>query len=255
MNDVRTAGPARANLSAGRLTAYGFSVEANIGHNPMRYLLARRFTAGPGKGDAVTALFVLRPDVLLGTYVWIVEDPAAGSCSVRTYLPTMKEPILVMERLHFDCLPLTEVGYLDLMAWPHPSLNRVGHETDPCLSVAHEVAKPDRAARLRRYRGPASVPGLHVTDVIAEEHEMVVARVIHRDARQVRRWEIVELGAAFQDKLPRRIRVSRPETGHRTDFLRTSDAIPIPEAAFEGSPEELCEAIVRRLRRESVDLG
>ncbi|MFI6510320.1 hypothetical protein ACIBCT_22170 [Streptosporangium sp. NPDC050855] len=241
MDDVRVAGPARANFRAGRLASYAFGVEAAIGHNPMRYLFARRFLGRPGRENAVTAIFVMKPDVLFGTYVWIDEDLDLSTCQVQTYLPTMKEPIQVVDRLVFDCLPLTDIGYMDLMAWPHPAL----------LPVAPDVCADPSTARPRGHRrcfmGPASLPGLRVSELVSPAHGMVTTRVIHDGDQQVRRWELIEHGDAEEDLLPRRVRVSRLLSGHRTDFVRTSPATYVPAPEFDMSPALLREAVARRL--------
>jgi hypothetical protein len=243
MDDVRVAGPARANFRAGRLASYAFSVEATIGQNPMRYLFARRFSGSPGRGNAVTAIFVMKPDVLFGTYVWIDEDQDLATCQVQTYLPTMKKPIQVVDRLVFDCLPLTEIGYVDLMAWPHPALQPVS----PDVCADRSSAGPARG-QTRCFLGPASLPGLRVSEVVSAHHGMVLARVIHDGDQQVRRWELIEQGEAEEDRLPRRIRVSRLLSGHRTDFVRTSPATHVPATEFDMSPPLLREAVARRLR-------
>ncbi len=245
MDDVRVAGPARANFRAGRLVSYAFSVEATIGQKPMRYLFARRFSGPPGRGSAATAIFVLKPEVLFGTYVWIDEDLALATCSVQTYLPTMREPLQVVDRLVFDCLPLTEIGYVDLMAWPHPALQPVA----PGL-CADRLPDLLPGAETRCFSGPSSMPGLRVSEVVGARHGMVLARTVHDGAQQVRRWELIEQGGAEEDRLPRRIRVSRSQGGHRSDFVRTSPATAIPAADFDLSPPLLREAVARRLREE-----
>ncbi|RVX39764.1 hypothetical protein EDD27_2137 [Nonomuraea polychroma] len=242
MNDVRVAVPVRANLRAGRHASYGFCIEADLGHKPMRYLFGRRFTGGGGEGVAQTALFVMEPEVLSGTYVWITEDPFERTCQVQTYLPTMKKPIQVLERLVFDCLPLTDVGYIDLMAWAHPALEPIDPDGERGL-----VPIRPRRTELKRYEGPATVPGLHITESVTVGDGIVVSRLVHRGARQIRRWEVVEFGDAAEDRLPKRIKVSRPDSGHQSGFVRSTEAVPIPPTAFDGSPEQLREVMERRL--------
>ncbi|GAA3119630.1 hypothetical protein GCM10010466_08100 [Planomonospora alba] len=239
MSDVRVAGPARANFRAGRLASYAFSVEATIGQNPMRYVFARRFPAPSGRGSAVTALFVLKPDVLFGTYVWIEEDPDLPDCRIHTYLPTMKKPIQVVDRLVFDCLPLTDIGYVDLMAWPHPALR-------PAAPEPGMLRPPDAPARAvaRCFSGPA---GLRVSELVVPRQGLVVARTIHHGDQEVRRWEVAEQGGPEEDWLPRRIRVARLQSGHRTEFVRTSPAVPVPHEAFGDEPALLRQAVEQRL--------
>jgi hypothetical protein len=238
MNDVRAAWPVRPNLWADRLTAYAFGVEAAIGQNPMRYLLARRFDRMPPT-SALTMLFVMEPRVLFGTYVRI--DETDGTCRVRTYLPTMARPVEVAEASMFDCLPLTDVGYLDLMAWPHPGLR--------ALPAADAGPAGRTRTRTLHYAGPASVPTLRVREVLDIELSMVVERVFYRDERQVRRWEIVERGGPRQETLPVRIRVCRPATGHETEFLRSGPPISVPPAVFDAEPVRLRDWIEHRLMR------
>ncbi|GGL40744.1 hypothetical protein GCM10014719_47440 [Planomonospora parontospora subsp. antibiotica] len=239
MNDVRVAGPARANFRAGRLVSYAFSVEATIGQNPMRYVFARRFSGPAGRVSAVTALFVLKPDVLFGTYVWIDEDPDLPACRIHTYLPTMRKPIQVVDRLAFDCLPLTDIGYLDLMAWPHPALRLV--PADPGVSPVSGT--PGRTVT-RCYTGPA---GLRVNELLTPRQGLVVCRTVHHGDQEVRRWEVVEQGSAEEDWLPRRLSVARLQSGHRTDFIRTSPALPISHEAFDAEPQSLRDTVEQRL--------
>jgi hypothetical protein len=135
MEQMRVARPVRPNLWADRFTSYAFSVEASIGRNPMGYLLARWFDA-ERPVRALTVLFVVRPKVLFGTYVRISEGPAG--CEVQTYLPTMAQPVRVAEDLVFDTLPLTDVGYVDLMAWPHPALLPMNNGTTPAMTYRYQ---------------------------------------------------------------------------------------------------------------------
>jgi len=241
---VPGAGPVRANLWASdRLASYAFSVEAAIGQNPMRYLVARRFDRD-SQTHALTMLFVLQPQVLSGTYVRIIEDAFGGRCEVDTYLPTMARPVRVAEAQIFDCLPLTDVGYVDLMAWPHPALRQLADGNGD--RDAEPLGSPHAATV--RYQGPASLPTLEVHEEVDLELSMVVRRVIRRDGRPVRRWEITERGGTGQETLPRRIRVSRPQTRHETEFVRASPAVPVPPAVFDAGPEQLRECIEQQLR-------
>ncbi|MBT2212766.1 hypothetical protein [Actinomadura sp. NEAU-AAG7] len=221
----RASPPVRPNLWADRLASYAFAVEASIGRNPMRYLLARRFGADD-PSRALTMLFVLEPEVLAGTYIRIREDRAAGACEVRTYLPTMARPVTVAEALLFDCLPLTDVGYVDLMAWPHPGLR----------------PEPPEGPSTRGYRYDRA-PVLRVREDIDPERSAVARRVLYRDGQETRRWEVAEWGRDGQETLPSRIRVTRPRTGHETRFTRTGPAVAVPPAVFDGEPEILRDRI------------
>lgn len=238
MSDKRTRQPARANLSAGRYTSYAFSVEAAIGQRGMRYLIGRRLS----QDTAVTVLFVLSPANLAGTHVWITEDAAGGGCDVMTYVPTMKSPIHLVERHILGCLPLTDIGYLDLMAWRYPGLgaSQEGHQADMSWSQW-------ATAEARSYPGPAATPGLTVTEAIDPATGVLVARAIDRLNVPIRRWEVLELGHPETGSLPRRIQVSRPQTGHLTELRRTSEPVQIPEAAFGTGPAGLSRIIEQAL--------
>ncbi|XRQ08685.1 hypothetical protein ACN3XK_71350 [Actinomadura welshii] len=249
MDEVRETRPARPNLDAGRLTSYAFGVQAAIGRNPMRYLVARRFD-GAGPASALTMLFVLQPEVLFGTYVRISER-ASGDCEIDTYLPTMARPVRVAEARTFDCLPLTDVGYVDLMAWAHPALRPLepGDGAGPPEAGPPEAGPPDAGKTVTlRYQGPPSVPALVVREEVDVELGTVVRRVLTLDGRPVRHWEIVERGAAGLETLPRRIRVARPQTGHETEFVRTGPPLPMPPTVFGADPERLRDWIGQRLR-------
>lgn len=243
MNDDYVRLPARANLSAGRHTSYAFAVEATIGQRGMRYLIGRRLS----KHRAVTVLFVLSPANLAGTHVWISEDAADSGCDVVTYVPTMKSPIHLVERHILGCLPLTDIGYLDLMAWRYPGLgtSQEGHRVDMSWSQWASAAA-------HSYPGPASTPGLMVTEAVDPATGVVVARAIERLNVPIRRWEVLELGHPETDSLPRRIQVSRPQTGHLTELWRTTEPVPIPEAEFDTSPAELSRTIERVLGSEAA---
>lgn len=231
-----------ANLSAGRLQSYGFAVEAAIGDRPMRYLVGRRFVGA----NAITGLFVVQPERLAGTHVWITEDPVRGACEVRTYIPTMKKPVRLVERYIFDCLPLTDVGYLDLMAWRYPGLGTAPEDIDIDMSWTRwPLAQP------QCYLGPASTPGLTVTEATDPWTGLVVARVVARRREVFRRWEILEAGSPEVDGLPKRIRVSRRETGPWMEFRRTGEVVPVPEEDFASGPELLRKALERRIPEQS----
>ncbi|WP_433334793.1 hypothetical protein [Spirillospora sp. CA-294931] len=230
MTEAHAREPARANLSAGTRTAYAFAAEATIGHRSTRYLIGRRFR----ESTAVTVLFVSHPANLAGTHVWITEDAAAGSCDVVTYVPTMKMPLRLVERHILGCLPLTDIGYLDLMAWRYPRLgaSEEGHAAD--LSWSRWTG-----AEARTYPGPACTPGLTVTEATDSTTRLVVARAVDRLGLPVRRWEVLELGDPGTGGLPRRIQVSRPQTGHSTELRRTTEPVDIPGTEFDTAPGPL----------------
>lgn len=238
MSDVHMIGPGPANMSAGRLKSFGFAVEAAFGRHPMRYLIGRRFHGTA----AVTGLFVLSPEKLAGTYVWISEDLARRECDVQTYVPTMRKSVRLTERYIFDCLPLTDVGYLDLMAWRYPGLGPTPEDTKTDMSWSRWPS-----AQPRCYLGPATTPGLTVTEAADPETGVVVARVVARRSEIFRRWEVLETGGADLVGLPKRIRVSRRQNGAWMEFDRTGEPVPVPDEDFEAGPARLKEVLERGL--------
>jgi hypothetical protein len=231
--------PFRTNFGAGGLMSYGFAVEAAIGERPMRYLIGRRLVGA----TAVTGLFVLRPDKLAGTHVWITEDAARRHCDVETYIPTMKRPVRLAERYVFDCLPLTDVGYLDLMAWRYPGLDSVPARIEIDMSWNQWPS----AAPSRCYLGPASAPGLTVTEIADSATGIVVVRAVARRREIFRRWEILEMGEPDMAGLPRRIRASRGENGAWMEFRRCGPPVVVPEDDFAAGPGRLRRALECRL--------
>lgn len=234
MGDFRLTAPVRANLSAGRLKSFGFAVQAAIGFRPLRCLIGRLLT----DTTAITGLFVTQPQNLAGTHVWITEDQASRECDVVTHVPTMKRSVRLAERYCFDCLPLTDIGYLDLMAWRYPGLERTAEDIDVDMSWSRW-----RSAERYRYRGPASAPGLTVTEAIDPTTGMLVARTVDRLGEPFRRWEVVAMGPPDLDLLPERIRVSRRATGSWTEFRRTGEPVSVSEQAFQAGPARLQEAL------------
>ncbi|HEU5160909.1 MAG TPA: hypothetical protein VFU43_28185 [Streptosporangiaceae bacterium] len=229
---------ARANLSAGGLTSYGFVVEAAIGDRPMRYLIGRHFAGA----TAVTGLFVLRPDKLAGTYVWIEEDLNRRRCDVQTHIPTMKQPVRLVERYIFDCLPLTDVGYLDLMAWRYPGLDPVPADIDVDMTWSQWSTATSRC-----YLGPATTPGLTVTEAVDPAHGIVVARAVARRREICRRWEILEMGEPGMAGLPKRIRVSRREISAWMELQRRGEPMILADDDFADGPARLRRALEGRL--------
>ena len=227
-----TAGPAAGplpNLWAHGLRSYGFGVRTAMGSKPMRYLVGRRFGGDPPV-TAVTVLFVIEPAVLLGTYVHIAEDTTLGRCAVHTYLPTMARPLRVADTLMFDCLPLTDVGYVDLMAWRPPALQ-------PADGTGPDPKRSD--SRTFCFDRDPDLPPLWLNEQTDEDLGVVVRRAFWRAGVEVRRWEATEPGEPGREALPRRIRVSRPRTGHATEFNRFTPATAVPPELFDGAPLEL----------------
>lgn len=222
------------NLWAAGLASYAFEVRTAMGQKPMRYLLSRRF--GGSEESAVTVLFVDEPAVLSGTYVHVSENRRTGACVVHTYLPTMAKPLRIAERLLFDCLPLTDVGYVDLMAW-----------LPPALRPADDGTRPAGGARSFRFDGDPAAATLWVHEQLDPGLSVVVRRVFRRDGQDVRRWEVTEPGEPGLEALPRRIRVSRPLTGHETEFHRSSPVTAVAPALFDGPPATLRSEIAAAL--------
>jgi hypothetical protein len=216
----------------------------------MRYLMARRFNVGQPV-HAVTTLFVLKPDALFGTYVRIVEVAVDGSCVTHTFLPTMARPLRVADEMLFDCLPLTDVGYLDLMAWPHPSART--DWADPAIGTDTGQPGGVSATRTSSYGGTPDHPAVLVSEVVDLDRAMVTGRTIHRAGRLTRTWTIIEHGDAADGSLPRCIRVTRPETGHVTEFFRATGAVPVPRELFDGEPETLRGWIADHLPDRELD--
>lgn len=227
-------GLARANLGAGQLSVYGFGVEADIGSCPTRYAFGRRVGC---RGDVVTVIFVTAPSTLAGTYVWITEDLAHRARTVTTFVPTMKRPLPIREAVMFDYLPLTDIGYLDLMAWPHQLLRPLGR------------AAPDHQADgwpdgvVWHYDGPPSAPGISVWQVVDQARDLVVQRAVAKQGREIRRWDVLKAGDQRFGYLPASIKVTRPQTHHCTVFHRTCDPVPLDADDFDRSPWWLRDAL------------
>jgi hypothetical protein len=238
-----TVGWARTNLGAGPLGSYAFLVEASLGHRPMTYLFARSTTAGGvGTARAVTVLLVLGPAALAGTRVTAVEVHGAESAEVTTYLPTMRAPKVITAAHVYECLPLTDVGYVDLMAWPHPPTRDLPSGAGVTTwSGWHDL--PDSTTRVS-----AEAHGYEVVETVSDVHGIPVARSMVLKGEETRRWEALELGGAEWDHLPVRIRVSRPRTGHWTVFERTTDPVPVPPDLLTADSDTLREAVLSVVR-------
>ncbi|WP_242894348.1 hypothetical protein [Actinomadura litoris] len=156
----------------------------------------------------------------------IEEDHSEGRCEVHTFVPTMRRPVRLGERYVFDRLPLTDVGYLDIMAWPYPGLT-------PAYGAAADLSWSRRPqARPRRLLGPPSAPGLTVTEAVGPGGA-VLARVVARRREVVRRWEVLEPGGPGLAGLPRQIRAARGRDGPWTRLVRAGEPVPVPEEDFE----------------------
>ncbi|MFJ6676977.1 hypothetical protein ACIQMJ_38260 [Actinosynnema sp. NPDC091369] len=231
-----TVGWARTNLGAGPLDSYAFLVEASLGHRPMTYLFARSTSAGDtGAARAVTVLLVLGPAALAGTRVTIEEVLGAEAAEVTTFLTTMRAPKVITAAHVYECLPLTDVGYVDLMAWSHPPAGDVDDRVSP-WSRWHDL--PGCTTRVSK-----AAHGYEVVETVSDEHGIPVARSTVLDGEETRRWEALELGGAEWDHLPVRIRVSRPRTGHWTSFERTTEPRPVPPELLAADSATLRDAV------------
>jgi hypothetical protein len=104
-----------------------------------------------------------------------------------------------------------------------------------------------RSAQPRCYLGPATTPGLTVTEAADPETGMVVARAVARRREVFRRWEILEMGEPDVIGLPRRVRVARRADGSWLELHRAGAPVPIPQEDFDAEPARLREALERRL--------
>jgi hypothetical protein len=127
------------------------------------------------------------------------------------------------------------------MAWRYPGLGAAQDDHQADLSWSQWPR-----ARAASYPGPACTPGLIVTEATDGPAGLVVARAVERLGAHVRRWEVLELGHQDIDGLPRRIQVSRPQTGHRMELQRTTEPVAIPEAEFDRGPAALSQAMLNR---------
>ncbi|MEV5830912.1 hypothetical protein AB0L25_35635 [Spirillospora sp. NPDC052242] len=203
----------------------------------MRYAIVRRFA-----GDtAETWLFVTEPETLAGTHVRIVEDRSRCHCEVRTFVPTMRRSLVLTERHVFGCLPLTDIGYLDLMAWRHPGLAPVPEDRESDLSWSRWPG-----AEPHCHLGPAVTPGLTVTEAVDPGTGTVVARAVDRRGEPEHRWEVLEPGGPDAVGLPRVVRACGPG-GRWTEFRRIGAPFPVDPAHVDAGPDRLLDDLDRRL--------
>jgi hypothetical protein len=231
---------ARANLSAGPLGSYAFRIEASLGHRPMTYLFARSFERVGAGQRATTVLLVIAPAALARTRITITETLGQLVPEVTTYLPTMRVPKLITGPYMFECLPLTDVGYVDLMAWPHPPARYTGSDPAPSWSSWRD--------RVPVVTGRSVAPGgVELVETVSAEHGIPLARSVVVGGTETRQWEATELGPAEQGYLPRKIRVTRPQTRHWTVFERVGKARPIPAEWLADDYDRLRDAILGEL--------
>lgn len=228
---------ARANLSAGPLASYAFRIEATLGHRPMTYLFARSTESVGASRHARTELLVIAPANLARTRITISETYGQPAPEVTLFLPTMRVPKPIIGGYLFECLPLTDVGYVDLMAWLHPPAEDIRPDLPQQWSSWHRKS----GVRMRK---SVSVHGFEVVEAVSEEHGVPVARSIALDGCETRRWEASDLGDAGHGYLPASIRVTRPQTGHWTVFDRSTQPRPIPAEWLDKDFETLRGAIL-----------
>ncbi|WP_328349212.1 hypothetical protein OG800_48535 [Streptomyces sp. NBC_00445] len=215
MND---SGRARANLDAGPLTAYAFNVSSSIGHRAMRYTFAR---AAAGH-RFLTAVRIDAPQNLSRTEVAIWEDlTRPGGCCIRTFIPTMRAPRDIGRPQMFDCLPLTDISYLDLMRTISPSLL-----PKACAGAASEEsawATSLGASSQVVYR----MADVAVTEFLVDDQSTPVARLVHRNDVFERSWQVVEFGSEADHGMPVRLRVGRAGVRKPTIFERVTPVIAL----------------------------
>ncbi|MEO3850449.1 hypothetical protein ABGB09_22985 [Streptomyces sp. B8F3] len=231
---MNESGRARANLDAGPLTAYAFGVSSLIGHRAMRYTFARAAV----DHRFLTAVRIDAPQSLSGTEVAIWEDlTRPGGCRIRTFIPTMRAPKDIDRPQMFDCLPLTDISYLDLMRTICPSLL-----PKTCAGVASDESEwvtslgaSDRVA----YR----TDEVSITEFLVDGRSTPVARQVHRKDVLERSWQVLEFGSEADHGVPVRIRVGRAGVRNPTIFERETavmalarhpgieDAVPLLDEA------------------------
>lgn len=216
---IRSDGWASGNLAACPLTAYGFRVEATVGSRSMSYRFARAFHTDV----CLTVVNIDAPSTLAGTEVAITEHRVAQQLVtpiITTFIPTMQEPKTITGRNVYECLPLTDIGYLDLMAYP--SATGVKAATPPSgwqpLTTATQV---------RTIAGPGSI-------FIVEElvDSVVTARSVLMDGSVRRTWRALGLDQQFP-RVPRDLEVSLKGGKLTTIFHRASEVVTLP---ISGTP-------------------
>ncbi|WP_346622466.1 hypothetical protein [Blastococcus montanus] len=186
----------------------------------------------------VSRLVVLTPHNLRSTLVEIVEQHGDESPGVTVKLPTMNAPRAVSGRHLFTCLPLTDVGYLDLMAWMHPaSVPVVPGDRDGRLSASPALGPTE----VRRSADPDS--GYEVFEHVHRATGVTVARRVLCRGVETRSWEVLDLGPEVHGHLPARIRAVRSESGLFTEFVRTTHPRPIPAAWFDRDIDYFMRAV------------
>lgn len=226
--NVRSAEWASGNLAAGPLGSYTFEVQATIGHRLMRYTFAR----STADGRSLTAARIEAPDTLRGTEVGIWE-PQSGLCRVTTFIPTMRSPKPIEGDHIFECLPLTDISYVDLM---------------------RQVA----SAGLTRRRSPDSGRTVEyragrrsVIENFSPAYTTPLARAVILDGREVRRWKVLSFGSPADHYMPERIEVSRADTSGPTVFVRTTGVLEILGPPAADDLRVLLSAATMTLEQES----
>jgi len=203
----------------------------------MTYLFAR--STGPVGTDrhSRTVLLVIAPANLARTRITISETYGQLVPEVTLFLPTMRAPKRIIGSYLFECLPLTDVGYVDLMASLHPPAQEIRLDLPQQWSSWHRKSGVSM-------RKSVTAHGFEVVEAVSEEHGVPVARSIARDGCETRRWEASDLGDAGHGYLPASIRVTRPQTGHWTVFDRSTEPRPIPAEWLDSDFETLSKAIL-----------
>ncbi|WP_409239980.1 hypothetical protein [Streptomyces sp. PA5.6] len=186
----------------------------------------------------LTAVRIDAPQTLRGTEVAIWEDlTRPGGCRIRTFIPTMRAPKEIDRPQMFDCLPLTDISYLDLIRTICPTLlptscvEVTSNESSWATSLGASVQVRYRAA------------GVTVTEFLVDDQATPVARLVHRDDVLERSWQVLEFGSAADHGMPVRLQVGRTGVKKPTVFERVTpvtalgrhpgieDAVPLLDEA------------------------
>lgn len=231
-------GRACVNLGAGPLTAYAFGVSSSIGHRAMRYTFARAAL----DHRCLTAVRIDAPQTLRGTEVAIWEDlTRPGGCRIRTFIPTMRAPKEIDRPQMFDCLPLTDISYLDLIRTICPTLLPTS-----CVEVTSNESSwaTSLGATVQvRYR----TAGVTVTEFLVDDQATPVARLVHRDDVLERSWQVLEFGSAADHGMPVRLQVGRTGVKKPTVFERVTPVTALARHPGIEDPVPLLDEAHRQL--------
>ncbi|MEV0445130.1 hypothetical protein AB0I84_17520 [Streptomyces spectabilis] len=184
----------------------------------MRYTFARAAV----DHRFLTAVRIDAPQPLSRTVVAIWEDlTRPGGCRIHTFIPTMRAPKDIDRPQMFDCLPLTDISYLDLMRTICPSLipktcaEATSDESTRAASLGASTELTYRAADVT------------VTEFLVDDQSTPVARLVHRNDALERTWRVLEFGSEADHGMPVRLRVDRADVKKPTVFERVTPVIAL----------------------------